>query len=277
MPKNQLLRLFSTLLLVVISMSCSELRRLQKSDDWEMKYEGAMKYYAEKEYYKATVLFDEVLPIIKGSQRAELAEFYNAYAYYYQKQYILSGHYFEGFARIYSRSEYALEASYMHAYSLYLQSPEYNLDQTPTYEAVTAMQNLINKYPYSEYKDRATEIIDQLQAKLELKAYEGCKLYVKLTQLRGYEAAMITFDNFSKDFPDSDYNEEIKYLKIKTQYEYARNSTTRRQEERYKNVIDHYYDFIDDFPRSRYLRDAEDIFGRSVDRLSKVKTENTNN
>ena len=276
MSKNQVLELVSILLLLAVSISCSEFRRIQKSDDWEKKYEAAMKYYEEKDYYRAAALFEEVLPIIKGSERAELAEFYNAYAYYYQKQYILSGHYFEGFARIYARSENALEAAYMHAYSLYLQSPEFNLDQTPTYEAITAMQNFINKFPYSEYKDRANEIIDQLQTKLELKAYEGCKLYVKITELRGYEAAMIAFDNFSKDYPDSDYNEEIKYLKIKTQYEYARNSTTRRQEERYKNVIDHYYDFLDDFPRSEYLRDAEDFFGKSVDRLEKVKTDNIN-
>jgi len=273
MSKNLLLRLFSIILLAVISISCGEFRRLQKSDDWEQEYDGAMRYYAEKEYYKATVLFEEVLPIIKGSERAELAEFYNAYAHYYQKQYILSGHFFEGFARIYSRSEHALEASYMHAYSLYLQSPEYNLDQTPTYEAVTAMQNFINKYPYSEYKDRATEIIDQLQTKLELKAYESSKQYEKL---RMYEAALIAFENFRKDFPDSDYNEEIKYLKIRTHFEFARNSTERRRKERYTAVIDEYYDFIDDFPRSRYLLDAEDLFGRSVDRLSKVKTENTN-
>lgn len=254
-------------------LSCSKLRRLQKSDDWQKKYDGAMAYYNEGDYYRASVLFEEVLPIIRGTEQAEKAQFYNAYAFYHQKQYILSGHYFENFATVYARSEHAMEAAFMHAYSLYLQSPQYNLDQTSSYEAITAMQNFINKYPYSEYKDRATSIIDQLQAKLEVKAYENAKQYEKL---RYYESAVISFENFRKDFPDSKLNEEIFFRKLRTRYNYARNSTTRRQEERYQLVVDDYYEFIEDYPQSRYLNEAEDIFGKSVDRIEKVRLANLN-
>ncbi|MEQ9423458.1 MAG: outer membrane protein assembly factor BamD [Cyclobacteriaceae bacterium] len=268
MSKAQFLRCLIYLLIVSAAISCSKLRRLQKSDDWEKKYQGAMNYYEEKDYYRASILFEEVLPIIRGTKQAELAQFYNAYSYYYQKQYILSAHYFENFSKIYGRSKHAMEATFMHAYSLYLQSPEYNLDQTPTYKAITAMQNFINKYPYSEFKERSTEIIDILQTKLELKGYENAKQYEKL---RLYEAAIIAFENFSEDFPDSDYNEELKFRKIRTQFEFARNSTKRRQEERYQAVIDEYYEFIDEYAESKYLTEAEDLFGKAVDRLEKVK------
>jgi len=253
--------------------SCSKLRRLQKSDDWEKKFEGAIQFYDKGDYYRASILFEEVLPIIRGTEQAERAQFYNAYSYYHQKQYILSAHYFNNFATIYSRSDDALEATFMHAYSLYLQSPQYNLDQTPSYEAITAMQNFINKYPYSEYKERSNTIIDQLQIKLEKKAYENAKQYEKL---RLYDAAVISFENFREDFPDSKLNEEIFYLKIKTRYEYAKNSTFRRQEERYQKVVDDYYEFLEEYPQSGYLNQAEEIFGKSTDRLEKVKLANLN-
>ncbi len=227
-----------------------------------------MAYYNEKDYYRASVLFEEVLPLIRGTEQAEIAQFYNAYSYYHQKQYILSAHFFNNFATIYARSEFAMEATFMHAYSLYLQSPDYNLDQTPTYEAVTYMQNFINKYPYSEYAERSTEIIDQLQVKLEQKAYWSAKQYEKL---KLYSAAVISFENFKKDFPDSFLNEEIFYLKLETQYNYARNSTQRRQEERYQKVVDDYYEFLEEYPQSHFLKKAEEIYGKSSDRIEKVK------
>ncbi len=273
MQKAKNFRYLTLILVLPMLLSCSKLRRLQKSDDWERKFNGAMAYYNEKDYYRASVLFEEVLPLIRGTEQAEIAQFYNAYSYYHQKQYILSAHFFNNFATIYARSEFAMEATFMHAYSLYLQSPQYNLDQTPSYEAITAMQNFINKYPYSEYAERSTEIIDQLQVKLEQKAYWNAKQYEKL---RLYSAAIISFENFKKDFPDSYLNEEIFYLKLETQYTYARNSTRRRQVERYQKVLDDYYEFLEEYPQSQYLKEAEELYARSSDRLEKVKLANLN-
>ncbi len=273
MPKAQKYRYLALVLVLPMIMSCSKLRRLQKSDDWEKKFNGAMAYYNEKDYYRASILFEEVLPLIRGTEQAEIAQFYNAYSYYHQKQYILSAHYFNNFATIYARSDFAMEATFMHAYSLYLQSPQYNLDQTPTYEAITSMQYFINKYPYSEYAERSTEIIDQLQVKLEKKAYENSKQYEKL---KLYSAAVISFENFRKDFPDSYLNEEIFYRKILTQYNYARNSYQRRQEERFQKVVDNYYEFLEEYPQSQFLKEAEDVYGKTLDRMEKVKLANLN-
>ena len=273
MRKAKIYRYLALILALPLVLSCSKLRKLQKSDDWEKKFNGAMAYYNEKDYYRASILFEEVLPLIRGTEQAEIAQFYNAYSYYHQKQYILSAHYFNNFATIYARSEFAMESTFMHAYSLYLQSPQYNLDQTPTHDAITAMQNFINKYPYSEYAERSTEIIDQLQVKLEKKAYEGAKQYEKL---KLYESAVISFENFKKDFPDSYLNEEIFYRKLKTQYDYARNSTNRRQEERFQKVVDDYYEFLEEYPQSQFLKEAEDLYAKSSDRLEKVKLANLN-
>jgi len=58
--------------------------------------------------------------------------------------------------------------------------------------------------------------------------------------------------------------------------DYARNSTKRRQEERFQKVVDDYYEFLEEYPQSQYLKEAEGLYGRSLDRLDKVKLANLN-
>ncbi|WP_436517394.1 outer membrane protein assembly factor BamD [Ekhidna sp. To15] len=265
------IRILFLLIIAVSVAGCSKFRKIQKSGDWKVKYEAALEYYEKEDYHRTILLLEDILPIIRGTEEAELGNFYLSYSYYYQKQYILSAHHFNEFVRIYGRSEYVMEAAYMHAYSLYLQSPDYQLDQTVTYEAVTAMQKFINKYPASDYAPEADRIIDDMQQKLEKKAYEQCKLYYKL---RRYKAALVVYDNFSKDFPDSDYNEEVDYLEIETSYDYAKASIEKRQEERYKNTVDFYLSFLEKYPSSKYLKDAEKIYGDCIEEITKFADSN---
>lgn len=265
------IHIFFALLLIVGISACSEFSRIQKSEDWKAKYEAAVKYYKDKDYYRAGVLFEQVLPIVKGTQYAEEAEFYYAYTNFYQEQYLLSAYYFENFFQTYNRSERAEEAYYMYAYSLYNQSPIYQLDQTSTYEAISSLQNFLNRYPQSDRKQEATKLIDELQAKLEKKAYENALLYHNLDR---YKAAVVAFENFRKDYPDSDYNEEIAFLKLKTQYELATKSVRSKQKERFKSAIEFYENFIDRFPQSSFTRQAEKLYDKSILQIQKLTVKN---
>jgi len=269
------MRIFSrVLVLTFIALSiasCSKFRKIQKSPDWRLKYDAALEYYKKEKYYKSTTLLEEILPIIRGTKEAELGNFYFAYGYFYQKQYILSAHNFKEFVRTYGRSEYAMEAEYMHALSLYLQSPEYNLDQTVTYEAVEALQYYIDRYPASDKIFSADSMINDLQVKLETKAYFNAKLYHKIKR---YKAALVVFENFHEDFPDSDYNEEIYFLGIGTAYDYARVSIPEKQEERFREAITQYEMFLEKFPNSKFLKDAEQIFVKSRNELAKFADQN---
>lgn len=277
MFKSKALLIAYWLVLVLLVSSCSKFRKIQKSDDWEVKYRAALEYYNNEDYYKASVLFEEILPILRGRPEAEDVQYYFAYSYYYQKQYILSAHYFKTFINIYSRSERAEEAMYMHAYSLYLDSPSHELDQTNTHEAINAMQTFLNRYPQSEFNDEANRIIDELQKKLEVKAFENAKHYYKLEKYNGgdaLKAALIAFDNFQKDYPDSELNEEISYLSVECAYKLARKSVRSKMEERLLNTIDHYQYFIDNYPRSKFVKDAEDIYIDTLDELEKLRNNN---
>jgi outer membrane protein assembly factor BamD len=257
---NYILTVF--LLLSLFFFSCSKFQKIQKSASVDEKYQAAIKYYEKKDYDKASLLFEEIIPIIKGTKESELAQFYIAYCHYYQGDYILSSHYFKKFYETFSRSEFAEESMYMYAYSLYEDSPAYNLDQTNTYTAIESMQNFINTYPESKFKDKCNEIIGQLRAKLERKAYENAELYSKT---ENYKAAVIAFNNFQRNYPDSDYNERVAYLKLVNAFNLAKSSTEDKKKERYEDTIEYYENFIDKYSSSRYLRQAENIYDSCVE------------
>ncbi|MDH5381372.1 MAG: outer membrane protein assembly factor BamD [Cyclobacteriaceae bacterium] len=249
--------------LILIFSSC-KFRKIEKSEDWRVKYEAALSYYEEEEYYKASVLFEQILPIVRGLPEGEDVQFSLAYCNYHQGLYILASHYFKSFYETYGRSSKVLEARYMYAYSLYADSPETHLEQSSTMEAINSMQNFINKYPTNEFRDDADTIIMELQKKLELKGYQNAMQYYKL---RMYTAAVLALKNFQYEFPDSKLNEEAGYFRIMAQYQYARQSISSKQVERYSEVRSFYETFIDQYPKSEYIKQAEKAYEEALEKI----------
>ncbi|HET8861315.1 outer membrane protein assembly factor BamD [Marivirga sp.] len=267
--------IFILLPMIFIFVACSDYRRLLKSDDWEKKYDAAISYYKQGEYYKANVLLEQILPIIKGSEKAEIANYYYGYTYYYQGQYLLASHYFKTFYDTFNRSEFAEEARFMFGYSLFKDSPRYNLDQASSKEAIVALQGFINRFPQSEFVPKADDALAQLRNKLERKAYEKALLYYDLKKFMTGEylkAALVEFDNFQDDFPGSSFTEEIRYLEIEAKYKLAEVSIYTLKKERYQEAIDFYEDFIDTYENSPYQSKAEDIYEKSLEQIRKLNT-----
>ncbi|AHM63332.1 Beta-barrel assembly machine subunit BamD [Flammeovirgaceae bacterium 311] len=268
------LSIFGFLLILVLGSCNRGFNRLQRSEDPMVKYEAALKYYEEEKYARTAILLEDIRPILTGRPEGEKAQFIYAYSHFHQKLYIESAYYFNEFYNIYGRSPLAEEALFMHGYSLYLQSPRYNLDQTSTLEAVTALQNFINQHPNSEYKDRATKILDELQFKLANKAFDNAKLFYEVGR---YKSALVVLDTFADDFPDSEHNEEAAYLRIQAAYELARNSLPSKQAERYRDVVNVYLGFIDRYPESKFLSNAERLYITSQAELEKISSTSTAN
>ena len=254
--------------LCLIFFSCSEFQKIQKSDQLSVRYDAAIKYFEDGDYTKAGILLEELIPIIRGKKEAEKTQFYYAYCHYHQRQLVLAAYYFKNFYQTYPRSEYVEESMYMHTLSLYESSPKYNLDQTDTYKALEVIQLFVNKYPNSKHVDECNDFVDKLRVKLESKAYELAKLYYNL---RYYKSAVIAFSNFNKDFPNSNYNEELAYLKIDAQYNLARISVEKKKKERLYKTIQYYENFIDLYVDSRYVKSAENIYDSCVHLIGNIK------
>jgi outer membrane protein assembly factor BamD len=269
---QKVLSYFLFLLMLMAGVSCSKFRKIEKSQDWRVKYEAALNYYEKKDYYHASVLFEQIIPIVRGLPEGEKVQFFLAYCQYYDKLYLLASEQFRTFYETYGRSTMAEEARYMYAYSLYKSSPKDNLDQTSSIEAMAAMQEFLNRFPNSKFRDQSIEVIVTTQKKLERKGFDNSYQYYKM---RSYKAAIVALNNFKDNFPDSEFLEEAYYLVIDSEYRLAEQSIVTKQEERYKAVVDHYKEFVDKYPESTFLRDAEKLYADSLEKLNKTKNNNS--
>ena len=94
---------------------------------------------------------------------------------------------------------------------LFSSSPKDNLDQTNSVDAMNAMQEFLNRFPNSKFRDQAIEVITSTQKKLERKGFDNAYQYYKM---RSYKAAIVALNNFKNNFPDSEFLEEAYYLVI---------------------------------------------------------------
>ncbi|RYZ94677.1 MAG: outer membrane protein assembly factor BamD, partial [Sphingobacteriaceae bacterium] len=172
---------------------------------------------------------------------------------YKSRDYTSARYHFKTFADTYPSNPKAEECRFMSAYCYYLDSPVYSLDQENTTKAIEALQLFINLYPKSDRVAEAGKLIQNLRDKLEEKSYANSKLYLTIGD---YQSAVIAFNNTLRDYPDTKYAEELEFLTIKAQYQYAENSLHTKQEDRYAQAIEYADQFTEKYPDSKRLKDA---------------------
>lgn len=265
------------LLAVLVLASCGKQQKLLKSTDNEAKYAAAVNYYEKNDYYRALQLFQQLINFYQGTEKAEKMQFYFAYCYYHQKDYVLASYYFKRFVNNYPKSAFAEESMFMNAYCYFLDSPISSLDQTNTFTAITELQLFINYYPNSDRAEEATKLIDQLRAKLQQKDLNIANLYLKM---KLFEAAIYSYKNILKDYPDTQYKEDILFDILKSYYNFASYSISTKQAERYQSALDSYNELVFQFPDTKYLRVAKNINQDVLDYIqgssSKVKKSDIN-
>ncbi len=241
-----------------------------KSTDMEAKYDAAVRYYEKKDYYHALQLFEELITVYRGTSKAEKSYYYYVYCTYYVDDFTMAAYHFNNFVQSYPGSPYAEEMQYMYAYCYYLDSPISSLDQSSTYDAIEKFQLFINRYPNSSKVEQSNKIIDELRLKLEEKSFNNARLYYRT---ENYKAAVVAFANLLKDYPYTIYKEEALFLSLKSAYLYALNSIETKKVERLKLAAEEYLKLVDNFPQSRYLREAERTY-ESIQKELKTGTSN---
>lgn len=259
--------LFISIVLFLIT-SCNNYNRLLKSTNYELKLEKANHYFNKKNYVRAQQLYEELIPIFKGSDKSEDIYYRYTWTHFYTGDYQLAQFHFKNFVRQFPESPKAEECYFMNGYCYYLNSPKYSLDQTATINAIKEMQSFIDNYPESKWVDSANTIISILHYKLEKKEYEIIKQYRLLDD---YKAVITAGNNFQKDYPDSEYNEEIRYWVIEAAYLLAINSIPEKKKERLEKVGEYYLKFVDLHPKSKYLKDAERYYTRAKQELDLIQ------
>lgn len=261
------------LLASLLLPSCSEYSAVLKSNDYEYRYEAAKALYAEGHYRQAAELFSMLLAPLKGTAYGEESLYMTGISNMKGKDYESAAMYLKKYYQTYPKGTYMELARFGTGFALYKQIPDIRLDQSSTMEAIKEFQSFLDYCPQTSLKEQTHAIIYELQDRLVKKEYLAAKLYFDLgtytiNSLYGgnnYEACVVTAQNALKDYPYASANlrEDLSILVLQAKYNLAKQSVEVKRLDRYRDVIDEYYAFQNDFPESNFMDEANHIFARS--------------
>ena len=259
---------FLLMMMTVLLSSCGEYNKILKSTDYELKYSYAKKYFNAKQYSKSATLLDELVTIFKGTAYAEV--YLLAQSYYGQKDYQTASQYFETYYTTYPKGEFTELSRFYSGYGLYLDSPDPRLDQSQTYKAIEQLQLYLEYYPQSERAEEAQNIMFELQEKLAYKELMATRLYFNLGTYMGnnFQSCVITAQNALKNYPYSKYREEFMFLIIRAKYELALVSVEEKLQGRYRDVVDEYYNYMNEYPEGNYVKQVTKFYDYASKRIT---------
>lgn len=257
--------MYKYLLIIISSIlicSCGEYHQAQKSNDFDYKLDYAKRAFEQKKYVQAYTILKDVITVFKGTEKAEESLYLLALSHYENKEYLDASLYFQTYYSRYPKGKYAELARFYSGYGYYLDSPEPQLDQSGTIKAIEELQAFIDYFPRSDKVSIAQNAIFELQDKLTLKELQNAQLYYNLGTYLGnnYQSAVIVARNAIKDYPYSKYKEELELLILKARYQEARLSVDEKKADRFREVIDEYYSFINNYPESTNRGEADNIY-----------------
>ena len=121
------------------------------------------------------------------------------------------------------------------------------------------------KFPQSKRLPEVAKYLTELQEKLAEKEYNSALLYYKLGDYMGnnYLSAVVTATNALKLYPESKFKEELYFLVLKSKFMQAEKSVESKIKDRYRDTVDEYYNFINEFPNSQYKKEADRMFKKA--------------
>ena len=262
----------------ILCMSCNSFNKVIKSPDSDFKYETMKQYFFEGKHTNAAMLLEETMPALKGTEKGDEAAFFQAMNIVHSKDYATANSYFKRYFATYPTGIHVDDARFYAAYSLYMSMPQTELDQTGTVTAISEMQSFLEISPDSKYAPQAKDLVFEMQDKLVEKQYQAAKLYYTLGGYIGnctmggnnYEACIITCENAIKDFPYTSKKEEFSILILRSKFHLAQQSILSKMKERLENTIDEYYGFVNEYPSSKYMKEAKAIFTKAQNKYKSL-------
>lgn len=252
---------FHIFFITLLLCSCGEYNRALKSKDVDYKFDYAKRAFEDGKYVQASTILTDIITPLKGGPKGEEALYLLGMSYYESKDYLNSGVYFKTYYNRYPKGIYAELARYYCGYGYYLDSPDPQLDQTETLKAIEELQGFLDYFPKSDKVTIAQNAIFELQDKLTLKELQNAQLYYNLGTYMGnnYQSAIIVAQNALKTYPYTKYREQLEMLILKSRFQEAQESIEERKVERFREVIDEYYSFINNYPDTQNRKEADNI------------------
>lgn len=268
---------------MLLLAGCGEYNVVQKHADSEYKYEYAKACYFRGRYTRAYEVFSSIVTSMKGSGYGEECLYMMALSAYHSGDLTAAAETFRKYYQSYPRGMYVEDAHYYCGRALFDAMPDPRLDQSVTKQAIAEMQRFLDNYPYTRLKDQTQEMIQDLQDHLVEKEYLSAKLYYDLgnyilNSLNGgsnYEACIVTSENALRDYPfaKAQLREQFLLMILRSRFHLARQSIVELQPERFRQTVDDYYAFVNEFPESEFLKEAQGYLNKSQKALKGLPME----
>lgn len=237
----------------------SQYELLLEGNDSDAKYKTAFELFEQGKYQKAARLFESLSMVSQGTSREDTVQYYWGLSNYKYKDYYTAESNFDHFIENFPRSPFTSDAKFYKIDCLFRATLRYELDQTPSYKAITAISEYLIENPTGEKADICHDMLTTLGNRLDRKAYENALLYYKMEE---YKAAQVALRNVLKDDSENIYREEILYYIAMASYKYANLSVAHKQKERFLVFIDDYYNFIGEYPDSDHRKELETLYNK---------------
>lgn len=268
MRKTALTILALTLFLMVFA-GCSGYNRIQKASDFNTKYSLAKSLYIEGKFTTCSSMLEECVAYQRGTSQAEESMFLLASCYFNLDDYLSASQYYLACYSSYPNSVYSEECLFRAGKSLYMDTPDPRLDATSTNAAIRQLQRFVESYPGSIHRPEAEQMIYAMYDRLVEKEMKSAELYFNMGNYLGnnYRSCIIVSQNALRDYPYTKYREDLSMLILKAKFQMAQESVLEKRDGRYRDAIDEYYAFRNEFPESQYMKEAERMFRVSTKNL----------
>jgi len=246
---------------ILITVSCkSSYEAIFNTTDIQQKYQGAKTLFDKGKYLKASTIYEQLLIDVNGTPQDDTVKFYLGLSNYKYGDYVAAEANFQEFVSTFPRSPFTEEAQFLRIECLYKETYRYELDQMPTYKAMAAINEYLYEHPNTTNLRRCRDILVDLQERLDKKSLEAAKLYYTTED---YKSAAYALKNTLKENSDNQYREDIMYYIVCSNYKYASNSVPQKQKERFLVLVDEYYNFISEYPESKYRKELDGMFAEA--------------
>ena len=101
-----------------------------------------------------------------------------------------------------------------------------------------------------------------MEDKLAYKGFLNAKLYYNLGLYGGnnYRASIVTAENTLREYPESKYREDIMFIILQSKFKEASLSVAEKRVERYSEVIDEYYRYVNEFADGKHIKEANRLY-----------------
>ena len=196
-----ILRLFILSIFFFHGCSTIEQSKLTNSE----KFEIGLQYFEKQKYQKSKEYFEDIVQNEQGTNLGLESTFLLAKTLFELKEFDEASYnfnYFSMFSKDIDNVEFSQFMKSKCAFELTL---PYNKDQTSTLYAISIIQEFLDNFPYSKFKDDAYDMIIKLRNRLARKNFESAKLYLKMKK---YNSAFYYFDIIISEFYDTKYHDE---------------------------------------------------------------------